>query len=131
MVFQDAVGSLNPRMTVRQTLEEPPSKAVFLLLTDAPEQLLPTIVSRCQRIDLPDAHEHQLGDPWRTNVLGVLSDPGLADVTAAGIVKKAAAAAVAKRTGGGNSRLRQDGLERGCGQCMEIAETKRDFHFDS
>lgn len=75
-----------------KTLEEPPSKAVFLLLTDAPEQLLPTIVSRCQRIDLPDAHEHQLGDPWRTNVLGILSDPDLADPTAAGLVKKAIAA---------------------------------------
>ena len=75
-----------------KTLEEPPSKAVFLLLTDAPEQLLPTIVSRCQRIDLPDAHEHQLADPWRTNVLGVLSDPGLADMTAKGIVTKSLAA---------------------------------------
>jgi DNA polymerase-3 subunit delta' len=75
-----------------KTLEEPPSKAVFLLLTDAPEQLLPTIVSRCQRIDLPDAHEHQLSDPWRTNVLGILSNPELADATAAGLVKKAVAA---------------------------------------
>ena len=75
-----------------KTLEEPPSKAVFLLLTDAPEQLLPTIVSRCQRIDLPDAHEHQLSDPWRTNVLGILSNPDLADATAAGLVKKAVAA---------------------------------------
>ena len=75
-----------------KTLEEPPPKAVFLLLTDAPEQLLPTIVSRCQRIDLPDAHEHQLADPWRTNVLGILADPDLADASAAGFVKKAAAA---------------------------------------
>jgi DNA polymerase-3 subunit delta' len=75
-----------------KTLEEPPSKAVFLLLTDAPEQLLPTIVSRCQRIDLPDAHEHLLVDPWRTNVLGILSNPELADATAAGLVKKAVAA---------------------------------------
>jgi DNA polymerase-3 subunit delta' len=75
-----------------KTLEEPPSKAVFLLLTDAPEQLLPTIVSRCQRIDLPDAHEHLLVNPWRTNVLGILSNPELADATAAGLVKKAVAA---------------------------------------
>ena len=75
-----------------KTLEEPPAKAVFLLLTDAPEQLLPTIVSRCQRIDLPDAHEHQLTDPWRTNVIGILSDPDLADATPAGIVKKSIAA---------------------------------------
>jgi DNA polymerase-3 subunit delta' len=75
-----------------KTLEEPPPKAVFLLLTDAPEQLLPTIVSRCQRIDLPDAHEHQLADPWRTNVIGILSDPDLSDAASAGIVRKAVAA---------------------------------------
>ena len=75
-----------------KTLEEPPAKTVFLLLTDAPEQLLPTIVSRCQRIDLPDAHEHRLGEPWRTNVVGVLADPALADATAAGSLKKAQAA---------------------------------------
>lgn len=75
-----------------KTLEEPPAKTLFLLLTDAPEQLLPTIVSRCQRIDLPDAREHRLRDPWRANVIGVLSDPDLADGTAAGIARRAAAA---------------------------------------
>ena len=75
-----------------KTLEEPPAKTVFLLLTDAPEQLLPTIVSRCQRIDLPDAHEHQLADPWRTNVLGVLADPSLSGTSTASFVKKTAAA---------------------------------------
>lgn len=75
-----------------KTLEEPPAKTVFLLLTDSPEQLLPTIVSRCQRIDLPDAHEHRLRDPWRTNVLGALSDPSLADTSDAGTLARAAAA---------------------------------------
>lgn len=75
-----------------KTLEEPPARTVFLLLTDAPEQLLPTIVSRCQRIDLPDAREHLLGDPWRTNVFGILSNPELADPTVAGLLKKATAA---------------------------------------
>jgi DNA polymerase III subunit delta' len=33
-----------------KTLEEPPSHAYFILVTDAPEQLLETIVSRCLRI---------------------------------------------------------------------------------
>ena len=75
-----------------KTLEEPPARTLFLLLTDAPEQLLPTIISRCQRIDLPDSREHQLADPWRTNVLGVLSDPNLADTTATGFLQRAAAA---------------------------------------
>lgn len=36
-----------------KTLEEPPEKTLFLLLTDMPDALLPTIVSRCQRVDLP------------------------------------------------------------------------------
>ena len=36
-----------------KTLEEPPPKTLFLLLTDQPDAILPTIVSRAQRIDLP------------------------------------------------------------------------------
>ena len=34
-----------------KTLEEPPPHAVFILATTDPEELLPTIVSRCQRFD--------------------------------------------------------------------------------
>lgn len=33
-----------------KTLEEPPARTLFVLLTTAPEQLLPTIRSRCQRV---------------------------------------------------------------------------------
>ena len=33
-----------------KTLEEPPGRSIFLLLTDGPQFLLPTILSRCQRI---------------------------------------------------------------------------------
>lgn len=36
-----------------KTLEEPPPKTLFLLLTDSPDSIVPTIVSRSQRIDLP------------------------------------------------------------------------------
>ena len=36
-----------------KTLEEPPPKTLFLLLTDQPDAILPTIASRSQRIDLP------------------------------------------------------------------------------
>lgn len=35
-----------------KTLEEPTPKTMFLLLTDAPDAILPTIVSRTQRIEL-------------------------------------------------------------------------------
>ncbi len=70
-----------------KTLEEPPPKTLFLLLTEQPEQLLPTIISRCQRIDLPDARARALQDPYRRNVLDVLASDRLKSVTA-----KAAAA---------------------------------------
>ncbi|MCL1921295.1 MAG: hypothetical protein FWG50_09510 [Kiritimatiellaeota bacterium] len=56
-----------------KTLEEPPEKTLFLLLTDAPQQLLPTIVSRCQRIDLDAFRE--LGEPWRGSLLDTLASP--------------------------------------------------------
>ena len=36
-----------------KTLEEPPPKTIFLMMTDQPDAMLPTIVSRSQRIDLP------------------------------------------------------------------------------
>ena len=56
-----------------KTLEEPPEKTLFLLLSDAPQQLLPTIVSRCQRIDLNAQRE--LAEPWRSRVVETLSSP--------------------------------------------------------
>lgn len=36
-----------------KSLEEPTPKTLYLLLTDQPDAILPTIVSRSQRIDLP------------------------------------------------------------------------------
>ena len=71
-----------------KTLEEPPPQTLFLLLSERPEQLLPTIISRCQRIDLPDARAQQLEEPYRTQVLDVLAGDDLTSVTA-----RAAAAA--------------------------------------
>ena len=71
-----------------KTLEEPPPRTLFLLLSERPEQLLPTIISRCQRIDLPDARAQQLEEPYRTQVLDVLGADNLTCVTA-----RAAAAA--------------------------------------
>jgi DNA polymerase III subunit delta' len=34
-------------------LEEPPSKTLFLLVSSQPQRLLPTVISRCQAIDMP------------------------------------------------------------------------------
>lgn len=36
-----------------KVLEEPPASTIFLLVADAPDRLLPTIVSRCRRLVLP------------------------------------------------------------------------------
>jgi DNA polymerase-3 subunit delta' len=54
-----------------KTLEEPPPQTLFLLLTDAPQEIMPTIISRCQRIELDAAVV--LAEPWRTRLLACLS----------------------------------------------------------
>ncbi len=53
VVFLNA-DRLNPQASNRllKTLEEPPDKCLFLLVTDQPTALLPTVVSRCQRVVL-------------------------------------------------------------------------------
>ena len=43
-------------------LEEPPSGTVFLLVSEDPEALLPTIRSRTQRINLPPLAEHEIAE---------------------------------------------------------------------
>ncbi len=46
--------------TLLKTLEEPPEKNIFLLLTDLPEALLPTVVSRCQRVVLTEMQQNEV-----------------------------------------------------------------------
>lgn len=41
-------------------IEEPPSNTYFILITDAPEDILQTIRSRCQRLDFPPLGEADL-----------------------------------------------------------------------
>jgi DNA polymerase-3 subunit delta' len=64
-------------------LEEPPPQTVFLLTTSRPEQLLPTIVSRCQRLRfdplLPDSIETALQErgnmaPEKASMLARMAD---------------------------------------------------------
>lgn len=52
-------------------LEEPPSRAILLLLSAAPRSLLPTIVSRCQRIRVA-AGPMEMGK-WRERTLKLLA----------------------------------------------------------
>lgn len=55
-----------------KTLEEPPPSTLFLLVTDKPEALLPTIISRCQRLDLATGR-HAPAEPWRSRVGDILA----------------------------------------------------------
>lgn len=58
-----------------KTLEEPVANSLFILLSDAPQKLLPTVISRCQRIDLDESRT--LPEPWAGRVLDVLAGPVL------------------------------------------------------
>ncbi len=49
----DEAERLNPAAgnALLKVLEEPPVSALFILMTDAPDDMLPTVVSRCRRVD--------------------------------------------------------------------------------
>ena len=47
-----------------KTLEEPPPKTLFILQTDSPDAILPTIISRSQRVDLPLSEGVLEGDAY-------------------------------------------------------------------
>lgn len=55
-----------------KTLEEPPERTLFLLVTDKPDALLPTIISRCQRLDLSSGRIPP-ASPWRERVGEILA----------------------------------------------------------
>jgi DNA polymerase-3 subunit delta' len=56
-----------------KTLEEPPSRSVFLLLTDSPQSLLPTILSRCQSLAVEGEEDDGLQDDVRERLVHILS----------------------------------------------------------
>jgi DNA polymerase III subunit delta' len=72
-----------------KTLEEPPARTHFLLLSEAPDELLPTVRSRCQRIDF-----------------AALSDADVAAALVASGVEPTAAAAAARLASGRLDRAR-------------------------
>ena len=51
-----------PANALLKTLEEPPARTVLVLVTSAPDDLLPTIRSRCQRIDFDPVSDGTVSD---------------------------------------------------------------------
>ena len=57
-----------------KTLEEPPPKSLLLLVTDSAESLLPTIISRCQKIVLSEGKAGAMDEVWREPLMNLLRD---------------------------------------------------------
>lgn len=58
-----------------KTMEEPPGRTLLLLVTDQMQGLLPTIVSRCQRINLGE-RERPPDNGWRAELEAWLAEAG-------------------------------------------------------
>lgn len=56
-------------------LEEPPARCLFLVLSHAPGRLLPTIRSRCRRIDLAPLSESEIAEGLADLVPKAANDP--------------------------------------------------------
>lgn len=55
-----------------KTLEEPPPKTILLLVTDSPQGLLPTIISRCQKIVLSQGNTGAMDAVWHASLMEIL-----------------------------------------------------------
>ena len=64
----------NSANVLLKTLEEPPAKTILLLVTDSPQALLPTIISRCQKIVLSDGKAGAMDAVWQKPLMNILHD---------------------------------------------------------
>ena len=69
----DSADDLNPSSgnALLKLVEEPPARSIFLIISHAPQRVLPTIRSRCRRLQLRSLDEgslrsalRSLGPPW-------------------------------------------------------------------
>lgn len=58
-----------------KTLEEPPPHSMVILVTESPQALLPTIVSRCQRVTVSETAEGSDRPEWWEDLIALLRSP--------------------------------------------------------
>ncbi|HEY2035194.1 MAG TPA: DNA polymerase III subunit delta' [Rhizomicrobium sp.] len=70
----DTADDMNPQAAnaLLKALEEPPARAMLMLLSNAPGQLLPTIRSRCQRLDLRPLSDSELAKELSERLPGLV-----------------------------------------------------------
>lgn len=110
-----------------KTLEEPPPKTLFLLQTDAPDSILPTIVSRCQRIDLPLSEGGLTGEPYE-EIREILSAPDLNGVFEKTRAGKRLAAILAELKERAKSDMKKDPNEREDALVEDVALVRKAFY---
>lgn len=66
VVIVDPAEDMNPSAAnaLLKVLEEPPDRVIFFLISHAPRRLLPTILSRCRRLDFSPLEESDLADAY-------------------------------------------------------------------
>jgi DNA polymerase-3 subunit delta' len=76
VVIVDPVDDLNTAAAnaLLKSLEEPPPRTLFALVAHQPGRLLPTIRSRCQRLDLAPLPDHKIVDVFAGLGLGMPED---------------------------------------------------------
>lgn len=71
LLFADRLNESSAN-AILKTLEEPSEQTLYLLITERAETLLPTIISRCQRLDLNEGRVPP-AEPWRGKVGEILA----------------------------------------------------------
>lgn len=67
--------NINAANALLKSLEEPPARALFILISSEPGRLLPTIRSRCRRLDLKPLQQADLKKAAEAALLAAEKDP--------------------------------------------------------
>ncbi len=62
----------NSANVLLKTLEEPPPRTILLIVTNSPQALLPTIISRCQKVVLSDGSTGMPDSVWQAPLMNIL-----------------------------------------------------------